>query len=103
MLNALTDNSDLPPVAPLLRDSTEPLNPWRDINALSRPEPLTLPAFEHAEPLTSLRDRDLTELATWFERPDMMEIEEDVNHHLLMLFPEPCWDDEDSEHFFALL
>lgn len=118
MLNALPGDSYSSPLAKL-NDSVEfPLadprgarshalkrfsrdeaiaNPWREINSLPRQEPIVVPTFEHAEPVTTLRDRDFKELETWFDRPDMSEIEEDVNRHLLMLFPEPCWEDDDFE------
>ena len=41
-----------------------------------------------------LRDRDLRELADWFARADMPDVEEDINKTLVYLFPEPCWDED---------
>lgn len=113
MLNALPDDSYPPaiaalnsPIAALDDGASKPFrgliedasaNPWREINILPRQEPRFVPHFEHAEPISMLRDRDFQELTSWFDRSDMPEIEEDVNRHLLMLFPEPCWEDENFE------
>jgi hypothetical protein len=49
--------------------------------------------------LMPLRERDVTALAVLFERDDSEEIEADINHNLIWLWPEPCWDDEDPFDF----
>ncbi len=48
----------------------------------------------YADPLSPLRERDLLALAALFQRDDMYAIEADVKHKLLLLLPEPCWDDD---------
>ncbi|PSB19774.1 hypothetical protein C7B65_10420 [Phormidesmis priestleyi ULC007] len=54
----------------------------------------TTPAYsDHAAPLSPLRDRDLVALDEFFDRDDLLDLEQDVNRHLLRLFPEPCWED----------
>ena len=70
-------------------------NPWRNAPEVSRPRQTPLPVWEHAAPLDPLRDRDLAELMNWFQREDMTELEQDVNYRLLLLFPEPCWEEAD--------
>ncbi len=72
-------------------------NPWREVSDAIRPEDAPAPSFDHAQPISPIRDRDFKELADWFDREDMAEIEEDINHQLLMLFPEPCWEDNHFE------
>ena len=68
------------------------VNPWRAVKSIARrpyrPEP-----FDHAAPLTPLRDRDLEIMAGWFDRADISEVEQDVNHHLALLYPEPPWEE----------
>ncbi|MFE1744885.1 hypothetical protein [Coleofasciculus sp. H7-2] len=49
--------------------------------------------------LMPLRERDVTALSLLFERDDSEEIEADINHTLIWLWPEPCWDDEDPFDF----
>jgi hypothetical protein len=88
------------PILPLksfLTADTVADNPWRDVSQVLRAEDIPLPEFEHAQPVSAIRDRDLKELSDWFDREDVAEIEEDLNRHLLMLFPEPCWEDQISE------
>lgn len=51
--------------------------------------------------LMPLRERDVTALAVLFERDDSEEIEADINHNLIWLWPEPCWDDEDPFDFLG--
>lgn len=48
----------------------------------------------YAAPLSPLRERDIVALAALFQRDDMYAIEADVKHKLLLLLPEPCWDDD---------
>lgn len=52
-----------------------------------------------AEPLSPLRERDLKALSVLFLRDDIYAIEADVKQRLLLLMPEPCWDD----HIFDFL
>lgn len=69
------------------------VNPWRHAETATRSNPR--PAYlDHAAPLSPLRDRDLVALDEFFDRSDMPSLEQDVNRHLLRLFPEPCWGDD---------
>jgi hypothetical protein len=77
---------------------TEPsANPWRE--SRYRPQqprkfaPSTS-AWDHASPLEAIHDRDINEMGGWFERDDMIDVEDDIQRLLVMLFPEPAWDDE---------
>lgn len=49
--------------------------------------------LSHAAPLKSLHQRDFHILADLFERKDIEEIESNINTILLILWPEPCWED----------
>ncbi len=53
--------------------------------------------LDHAAPLSPLRERDVAALNELFQREDMNDIEADVTHRLLQLFPEPCWEDDPFE------
>lgn len=68
------------------------VNPWQQaktsIHLNSTPV-----CIDHAAPLSPLRDRDLVALGEFFDRDDLSNLEQDVNRHLLRLFPEPCWED----------
>lgn len=69
------------------------VNPWRHAKTTTRSNPR--PAYlDHAAPLSPLRDRDLVALDEFFDRSDMLDLEQDINRHLLRLFPEPCWEDD---------
>ncbi|XHX79572.1 MAG: hypothetical protein RBJ76_06555 [Stenomitos frigidus ULC029] len=48
----------------------------------------------YAAPLSPLRERDILALSALFQSDDIYTIEADVNHRLLSLLPEPCWDDD---------
>ncbi len=48
----------------------------------------------YAIPLTALRERDWKVLAELFDRGDSDEIEADINSNLLLMIPEPCWEDD---------
>lgn len=48
----------------------------------------------HAAPIMPLQDRDLLEMAKLFDRKDADAIEADIDRVLLMLSPEPCWEEE---------
>jgi hypothetical protein len=43
---------------------------------------------------TSLRERDWKALTELFDREDADEFEADINSYLLLLTPEPCWEDD---------
>ncbi|MFM7406889.1 MAG: hypothetical protein ACKO3K_09565 [Cuspidothrix sp.] len=45
----------------------------------------------------SLRDRDWEALISLFDRDDGDEIEKEINSKLVMLVPEPCWEDNPFE------
>ncbi|MBW4692978.1 MAG: hypothetical protein KME27_14585 [Lyngbya sp. HA4199-MV5] len=47
-----------------------------------------------AAPLSPLRERDLIALSEFFQQDEMLAIEADINQRLLLLLPEPCWEDE---------
>ncbi|MBW4520841.1 MAG: hypothetical protein KME16_14205 [Scytolyngbya sp. HA4215-MV1] len=47
-----------------------------------------------AAPLAPMRERDLKIMEAWFNQEKMHEIEADFTHYLLLLWPEPCWEDE---------
>lgn len=70
----------------------EQLKPSRSIAPQEIRPPRTLDDF--AAPLSPLRERDLQALASFFETECMLEIETDVTQHLLLLWPEPCWDED---------
>jgi len=82
------------PLQPPNHLSLEPplVNPWRHIKIASR-RPYRAELFDHAAPLSPLRDRDLEIMAGWFDRVDMTEVEQDIDHYLSMLYPEPPWED----------
>lgn len=48
----------------------------------------------YAPAFTSLRERDWKVLTELFDRQDCDEIEADINNNLLLLMPEPCWEDD---------
>ncbi len=48
----------------------------------------------HSPPLMPLRERDWKVLAELFDRGDSDEIEADINNKLLLMIPEPCWEDD---------
>ncbi len=104
MLNVSQTDPDLiedsPPVeieAPPARSTRlglEPSieNPWRYVKVNSR-RPYRAEPFDHAVPLSPLRDRDVEIMAGWFDLIDMSEVEEDIHYHLSLLYPEPPWED----------
>lgn len=70
------------------------VNPWRNVTTqLTRSTAKSSLLADHAAPLSPMRDRDVTELSDLFDRDDMHDLEQDVNHHLIRLFPEPCWEE----------
>jgi hypothetical protein len=71
-------------------------NPWRESRYQeARPRKFSqTAAWDHASPLEAIHDRDLNEMGGWFDRDDMTDVEADIHKLLVMLFPEPAWDDE---------
>ena len=51
----------------------------------------------HAPPLMPLKERDFKALAKLFDRPDSIEIENDINNTLDLMVPEPSWDEDPYE------
>lgn len=107
-INSLDSTSSLPilkassPYSPVSADSGYSLeeilgNPWRNLPAFNRPKPTTPALLDHADPVSPLRDRDVAALYSLFDRTDISDIERDINHQLIQLFPEPCWDQAELE------
>ncbi|HEY9800822.1 MAG TPA: hypothetical protein V6D25_10725 [Leptolyngbyaceae cyanobacterium] len=48
----------------------------------------------YAPIFTSLKERDWKVLLEMFDREDIDEIETDINRNLLLMIPEPCWEDD---------
>ncbi len=70
-------------------------NPWRESRYPERPRQFSSAGgWDHASPLQAIHDRDLNEMGDWFDRDDMTDVEDDIHKLLVMLFPEPAWDDE---------
>jgi hypothetical protein len=69
-----------------------PVNPWRYVKTLERRSYESEP-FDHAAPISPLREKDLEIMSGWFDRVDMTEVEQDVEYHLALLYPEPPWED----------
>ena len=59
-------------------------------------EPVTDPTKieAYAPPLMPLKDRDWKILVQLFDRADSEEIADNINSKLLMMMPEPCWEDD---------
>lgn len=74
------------------RVSSELINPWRYVKTINR-RPYRSEPFDHAAPLSPLRDRDLEIMSGWFDLVDMNEVEHDIDYHLSMLYPEPPWEE----------
>ncbi len=70
-------------------------NPWRNAKNVAQPRQSAPMLAEPAAPLSPMRDRDLVVMLSWFDCEDMAEIDKDVNYHLLLLFPEPYWEEDD--------
>jgi hypothetical protein len=87
----------------LLADQVPLTNPWRNAKTLTQARQSVPPLAEPAAPLSPLRDRDLATLLSWFEGEDMADIEKDVNYHLLLLFPEPFWEEDDWAFLYHYL
>ncbi|MBR8833023.1 MAG: hypothetical protein DSM106950_03005 [Stigonema ocellatum SAG 48.90 = DSM 106950] len=48
----------------------------------------------YAPAFMALRERDWKALTELFDRGDSDEIEADINSNLLLMIPEPCWEDD---------
>jgi hypothetical protein len=68
---------------------------WASVDTVTSP---SLGVF-HADPLSPLRERDLTALGELFalEAALMEQVVLDVHRYLARLYPEPCWEDEPYE------
>jgi hypothetical protein len=51
----------------------------------------------YAPALISLEERDWTVMTELFDREDSDEIEADIRTSLLLMIPEPCWEDDPFE------
>ncbi len=69
------------------------LNPWQEVPNWLQARTFPAPVWDHAAPISPIRDRDLQEMREMFERSDMGDLEADVNHLLGMLCPEPAWEE----------
>lgn len=49
---------------------------------------------QYAPVFTSLKERDWTALLELFDTQDIDDIEADINSSLLLMIPEPCWEDD---------
>ncbi|MFB2923181.1 MULTISPECIES: hypothetical protein [Aerosakkonema] len=72
---------------------------WQRVNQIENEASATLSTESSATldgctpSLTSLREGDTKALAALFDREDSDEIETDISKYLLLLWPEPCWED----------
>ncbi|MBD2207212.1 hypothetical protein H6G33_31955 [Calothrix sp. FACHB-1219] len=48
----------------------------------------------YAPALISLEERDWKVMTELFDREDSDEIETDIRNSLLLMIPEPCWEDD---------
>jgi hypothetical protein len=73
-------------------------NPWREVAVTLSPSKKAskLRPYDHAAPISPMRDRDLNELSGLFDRKDILDVEQDVNRCLIQLFPEPCWEEKEG-------
>jgi hypothetical protein len=69
------------------------LNPWQEVPAWVPDRSFPVPEWDHAAPLSPIRDRDLQEMKDLFDREDMGAVEGEVDRMLSLLFPAPLWDD----------
>jgi hypothetical protein len=79
---------------------TSLVNPWRNVTtSLPRPKTAASLICDHADPISPLRDRDIAELSGLFDRDDILDLEQNVNHCLIRLFPEPFWEENEDLSF----
>jgi hypothetical protein len=57
----------------------------------------------YAPPLMPLKERDWKILVQLFDREDSEEIAENINSKLLMMVPEPCWEDNPFDFLYEYL
>ncbi|MDJ0616905.1 MAG: hypothetical protein QNJ63_09195 [Calothrix sp. MO_192.B10] len=57
----------------------------------------------YAPPLMPLKDRDWKVLVQLFDRADSEEIADNINSKLLMMMPEPCWEDDPFDFLLEYL
>jgi hypothetical protein len=98
---AVRDRHEQPAVLETDRANLATRSPYFELEELRRsaavaPPRIRVPktADSYAAPLSPLRERDSQALASWFETDKMHEIEADVTRYLLLLWPEPCWDED---------
>jgi hypothetical protein len=70
------------------------LNPWQEVPSWVPERHFPMPEWDHAAPLSPIRDRDLQEMQEMFDREDMGLLERDVMQLLSVLLPEPVWGEE---------
>lgn len=58
---------------------------------------IRITAAAHAAPLMPLRERDVQALVELFQQDEIAAIEADILRNLLWRYPEPYWDDFESE------
>jgi len=72
-----------------------PIDPSKSsLLELGYSEGANFPTDSFAAPLSPLRSRDITALKELFDREDVEELAADVTARLLLLYPEPCWEDD---------
>ncbi|NJM49344.1 MAG: hypothetical protein HC860_26810 [Alkalinema sp. RU_4_3] len=69
------------------------LNPWQEVPSWVPERSFPVPEWDHAAPLSPIRDRDLQEMKEMFDREDMLALESEVDRMLSLLFPAPLWDE----------
>ncbi len=57
----------------------------------------------YALPLMPLRERDWKVLVQLFDREDSEEIADNINSKLLMMMPEPFWEDDPFDFLYEYL
>lgn len=68
-------------------------NWWGSTEASSSLE-ISVSGYSYAAALMPLRERDMKVLAEMFRQDAIEEIEADIIHLLLKIYPEPCWEDD---------
>jgi hypothetical protein len=98
---AIRDRSEQPVVVEADRANLATRSAYFELEELRRSATVAPPiirvprtADSYAAPLSPLKERDSQALAGWFETDSMPEIEADVTRYLLLLWPEPCWDED---------
>lgn len=74
---------------------TPPIDPSKSATLeLGYSEGANFTTDNFAAPLSPLRSRDIQALKALFDREDVEELAADVTARLLLLYPEPCWEDD---------